>query len=101
MQVKEIAIYGAGGFAREVAWLVQACNEATDKFRVVCFIDDNVATHGSVLNRIPVVGLAEACERFPQAKVVGGVGTPRIRQRVMEKAAAAGFGSETIIHPTV
>ncbi|NIV38183.1 MAG: transferase [Anaerolineae bacterium] len=101
MQAKEIAIYGAGGFAREVAWLVQACNEGTERFRVVCFIDDNVATHGSALNEIPVVGLAEARERFPQAAVVGGIGTPKIRQRVMEKAATAGFGSHTIIHPRV
>jgi sugar O-acyltransferase (sialic acid O-acetyltransferase NeuD family) len=101
MQVREIAIYGAGGFAREVAWLVQACNEGAERFRVVCFIDDNVATHGSVLNEIPVIGLVEARERFPLAAVVGGIGTPKIRQRVMENAATAGFGSEAIIHPRV
>jgi sugar O-acyltransferase (sialic acid O-acetyltransferase NeuD family) len=101
MQITEIAIYGAGGFAREVAWLVQACNEGAERFRVMCLIDDNVAAHGSVLNGVPVVGLAEARERFPQARVVGGVGTPKIRQWLMEKAAAVGFGFETIIHPRV
>jgi len=101
VQVKQIAIYGAGGFAREVAWLVESCNEGANVFQVVCFIDDNVAMHGSTLNGIPVMGLAAARDRFPQASVVGGVGAPAVRQRLMEKAAAMGFGFETIIHPRV
>ena len=101
MRARQIAIYGGGGFAREVAWLVQACNVDSEVFQVVCFIDDNVAAQGSLLNEIPVVSLAEARERFPEARAVGGVGSPGTRQRLMEKAAAAGFGFETIVHPRV
>lgn len=101
MSSTQIAIYGGGGFAREVAWLVQACNVGADLYKVVCFIDDSEATHGSVLNGIPVMGLEEAHSRFPAAKVVGGVGSPQIRQRLMEKASEAGFGFATIVHPRV
>ncbi len=96
-----IAIYGAGGFAREVAWLVESCNVGADQYAVVCFIDDNQATHGSSLNGIPVLGLQEAHERFPGAFVVGAVGDPRLRQRLIEKAAAVGFGFRPIVHPRV
>ena len=99
--MKEIAIYGAGGHGREVAWLVQSCNRDEGVYQVVCFVDDNEAKHGAVLNGIPVMSLAMASQRFPQASVVGGVGTPRIRQRLMEKATAAGFEFATIIHPSV
>jgi len=70
-------------------------------YQVVCFIDDDTALQGRVLNGVPVMGLAEASARFPSAAVVGGVGAPAVRQRVMEKAAAAGFDFETIIHPRV
>ena len=101
MQVKQIAIYGAGGFAREVAWLVQSCNQDSETYGIVCFIDDNEATHGTLLNGIPVVSLETAQERYPEARVVGGVGTPKTRQRLMEKVSVAGFGYETIIHPRV
>jgi sugar O-acyltransferase (sialic acid O-acetyltransferase NeuD family) len=101
MQVKEIAIYGAGGFGREVAWLVQACSRDTAAYEVVCFIDDDEALHGTVLNNIPVMGLEIARHRFPEAKVVGGVGSPKARQTMMEKAAIVGFGFETMIHPRV
>jgi sugar O-acyltransferase (sialic acid O-acetyltransferase NeuD family) len=101
MEPRQIAVYGAGGFAREVAWLVQACNENAERYQVVCFVDDNQATHGTRLNDIPAMSLESARQQFPQARVVGGIGTPQTRQRVMEKAAAAGFEFETIIHPRV
>lgn len=101
MEVRQIAIYGGGGFAREVAWLVEACNEARQLYHVVGFIDDNQEAHGTELNGIPVIGLEVARKRFPDARVVGAVGTPKTRQIVIEKAAVAGFGFETIIHPRV
>ena len=99
--MKQIAIYGAGGFARGVAWLVQSCNVESESYRVVCFIDDNVENQGKIVNGIPVMDLLTAREQFPQARVVGGVGNPQIRQLLMEKAAQAGFEFETIIHPRV
>jgi sugar O-acyltransferase (sialic acid O-acetyltransferase NeuD family) len=99
MQRTDIAIYGAGGFAREVAWLVEACNSSSEAYRVVCLIDDNEAVQGKVLNGIPVVEMMAAKNQFPEAKVVGAIGNPKIRELLMEKAAAAGFGFETIIHP--
>jgi len=99
--MKYIAIYGGGGLAREVAWLVQSCSEGSETYQVVCFIDDNEALQGSVLNGIPVMSLEAVRRKFPFANVVGGVGVPQTRQVLMEKAAAAGFGFETIIHPRV
>jgi sugar O-acyltransferase (sialic acid O-acetyltransferase NeuD family) len=101
MQTKQIAIYGAGGFAREVAWLAQSCNKISEKYQVVCFVDDDEANHGKVLNGIPVMGLEQVSRQFPQARIVGGVGSPQARRLLMGKAAAAGFGFETIIHPNV
>lgn len=101
MQTRHIAIYGGGGFAREVAWLTQSCNRDGEAYRVVCFIDDDSAAHGRVLNGIPVMGLGAARAQFPEARVVGGVGAPRTRQLLMEKAVAAGFDFETVIHPRV
>ncbi len=101
MRPKEIAIYGAGGFAREVAWLIQSCNEKVDLYTVVAFIDDNRVTHGTILNGIPIVGLETVRDKFPQARVVGGIGTPRTREALIEKARDAGFDFETIIHPRV
>lgn len=99
MGVQQIAVYGAGGFARELAWLVQSCNGTEDLYQVVCFIDDNPATHGTLINEIPSMSLATAHQRYPDAAVVIGVGAPKIRQSIAQKVAAAGFCFATIIHP--
>jgi sugar O-acyltransferase (sialic acid O-acetyltransferase NeuD family) len=101
MGIGEIVIYGAGGFAREVAWLAECCASEDRACKPVCFIDDDVASHGKILNGLPVMGLEEARGEFPRARVVGGLGSPQVRQRVMEKAAAAGFRFATLIHPNV
>lgn len=65
------------------------------------FIDDDVGTHGKILNGIPIMGLERAREQFREARVVSGVGSPQTRQLLMEKAARVGFEFETIIHPRV
>jgi sugar O-acyltransferase (sialic acid O-acetyltransferase NeuD family) len=80
-----------------VAWLIDSC----PGFRSSCFVDDNEAHQGQVLNGYPVLSLATARERFPGARVVGAIGSPRAREVVMGKAAAAGFTPATIIHPRV
>jgi sugar O-acyltransferase (sialic acid O-acetyltransferase NeuD family) len=99
--VQQIAIYGGGGFAREVAWLVESCNFNYAQYQVVCFIDDNPALQGQVVNDFPVMSLKMAYSQFPQAKVVSGIGAPRTRQLIVEKAAAIGFDFLTLIHPRV
>lgn len=101
MDTVQIAVYGGGGFAREVAWLIQSCNQNSRRYDVVCFIDDDETLHGSELNGIPVIGLEAARARFPHVKVVCAIGSPQVRERVVQKAADAGFSFETIIHPNV
>jgi len=99
--IKEIAVYGAGGFAREVAWLVQSISELNENYKMVCFIDDNEKNQGQIINGIPVMRLLQAREKFPEASMIGGIGSPKTRQILMEKAAAAGFPFEILIHPRV
>jgi sugar O-acyltransferase (sialic acid O-acetyltransferase NeuD family) len=101
MMIEQIAIYGGGGFAREVAWLVQSCNQDEKRYDVVCFIDDNVHLQGQIINRIPVLSLEEAKSGFPGIGIVGAIGNPKTRQIVMEKVISAGFYTPTIIHPNV
>jgi sugar O-acyltransferase (sialic acid O-acetyltransferase NeuD family) len=92
--MKTIAIYGAGGFAREVAWLAESCEQ-----RVVCFVEDNPALVGKKVNGIPVLSLEEAVGRFTGAGIVSGIGSPKAREMVMQKAVAAGFAPVSLVHP--
>jgi sugar O-acyltransferase (sialic acid O-acetyltransferase NeuD family) len=97
----QIAVYGAGGFGREVAWLASACTIGTDPCQPVCFIDDSPSHRGLTINKLPVMGLDEARQSFPDAWATLAVGSPQVRERLAEKAAAAGFAFATLIHPRV
>src|SRR3954471_18517044 len=94
VQSKDIVVYGAGGFAREVAWLAAECGST-----VVGFIDDNPAMHGQKLNDIHVMGLKDVALRFPHAAVAIGIGSPAVREAVAAKAKAAGLRDAVLIDP--
>jgi sugar O-acyltransferase (sialic acid O-acetyltransferase NeuD family) len=91
-----IVIYGAGGFAREVAWLAEECGH-----EVKCFIDDNRAHGPERLNDFPVLSLTEAAERFPGAHVCAAIGSPAVRRTVTERALEHGLRPVTLIDPRV
>jgi sugar O-acyltransferase (sialic acid O-acetyltransferase NeuD family) len=93
-----LLIYGAGGMARELAWLLDACPEAGV---LAAFLDDDEQQHGRVVNGVPVMGLAAAAARYPGARIVGGVGSPRLREAMMGRATKAGLHAATLIHPRV
>jgi len=100
--MEQIVIYASGGFAREVAWLIESCNvNTTGKYEVVCFIDDDIKKQDISINDIPVMSLEKCYQLFPKALVVGGIGAPKIREQVIHKASEVGFKFATIIHPNV
>jgi sugar O-acyltransferase (sialic acid O-acetyltransferase NeuD family) len=93
-----LIIYGAGGMARELAWLAESCS---DVGALVAFLDDDANEHGRTVNGVPVMSLAEAVDRFPDAWVVGGVGQPALRERLVQRALEAGLRAATLVHPHV
>ena len=96
MTVDDVIVYGAGGFAREVAWLASECGA-----NVRAFVDDDASRVGTRLNEIEVVSLEQARARFSQAKLAVAVGSPAVRRALVQKAAAAGFAFAELIHPRV
>lgn len=95
-----IVIYGAGGHARETAWLIQAINHSRP-MHVACFADDDERAYGAVLNDTPVTSLADARARFPDALITIAIGNSRTRLRLADRAAQLGFGTASLIHPSV
>lgn len=95
----EFAIYGAGGFGREVKGLIHDVHGSTESLR--CFVDDHRAEPGAKVQGVPVLGLDEAKARFPAARMVIAVGHTRVRATLAKKAADAGWRFTTLVHPSV
>ena len=99
--MSEILVYGAGGFAREVAWLAQRCSTDSHRLTVGCFIDDASIPPGKQLNNVPVLSLEEARSRFPNGQVAIAVGKPAIRPMLASRVEQAGLRCATLVHPGV
>lgn len=94
MSDRSVAVYGAGGFAREVAWLAQECG-----YRVCCLIEDEPAVTGGSLNGVPILSLDETVSRFPSAAVAPAIGRPATREIVAGRARSRGRDFATLVHP--
>jgi len=95
----QIAIYGAGDFSREIAWLIESCNDVKNEYNFVCFMDDDKTVQGTELDGVPIINPINAYNQFSSLKIVGGVGNPKTRELMMQKAEQIGFEFATIIHP--
>lgn len=101
--LKDLYIIGAGGFGREVAWLVERINEIESAWNLKGFIDDNTATHGSLQDDYIVVGDCDYLMNITQEVwVVCAVGSAKIRRKIIEKLKNyANVKFATLIDPSV
>ena len=98
----DLLIIGAGGFAREAAWLVEDINLENNRFNLIGFVDEDPAKKGRVLNGYPVLGgFADLKGAANKARAVCAVGSPKSRLSLVEKARRQGLSFTSLIHPGV
>lgn len=79
---EKVVVVGAGGFGRELAWLVSRL----DGYEVVGFVDDNESIQGSTVNGYPILGTIDWLVEQQEPYAVGmGIGIPRIKAKVVER----------------
>jgi sugar O-acyltransferase (sialic acid O-acetyltransferase NeuD family) len=93
--VRDLVIVGAGGFARETAAAATAAG-----WRVLGFLDDDPALHGTTRSGLPILGPI-----VPEttAAVVVCVGNPRnytTRRRIVQRLGLPEQRYATVVHPT-
>ena len=85
-KMKDLYIIGAGGFGREVAWLVERINSVTPMWNLKGFIDDNESIQGTLEDGYPVVGDCAYLNSLVQESwCVCAVGSAKIRRKIIEK----------------
>jgi sugar O-acyltransferase (sialic acid O-acetyltransferase NeuD family) len=92
--VRDLVIVGAGGFARETAAAATAAG-----WRVLGFLDDDPALHGTTRSGLPILGPVAA---MAETAVVVCVGNPRdytARQRIVERLGLPAERYATVVHP--
>ncbi|MGL5596184.1 MAG: acetyltransferase [Cetobacterium sp.] len=97
--MKKIYIVGSGGFAREVAWLIEDINEKKPTWEIMGFIDENEDNIGKELNGYKVLGNLEYLNKQEKSYVTIAIGTGEVREKISDKIKKHEFS--ILIHPSV
>ena len=98
--MKDIAIFGVGGFGREVLTLIQDINHVEQTWNVVGFFDDGYEV-GYESHGLKVLGgTKELSEWKTPLAVTIAIGAPRIRKAILENIHNELIEFPTLIHPT-
>jgi sugar O-acyltransferase (sialic acid O-acetyltransferase NeuD family) len=96
---QRIVILGAGGFAREVLDVYDACNQAGwGPFEVIGFLADDQPP-GTMINERPVLGDVSWLTDTDRPLAVCAIGDPAVRRRVVRRATELGVSFHTVVHP--
>ncbi|MFV2039803.1 MAG: NeuD/PglB/VioB family sugar acetyltransferase [Acidimicrobiales bacterium] len=105
MTKKRIAIVGAGGFAREVEWLIRDINRAGPAYEFLGFVVSDLSKLGEHDSRDQVLGDYDWLDNsLGTADALAiGIGTPGARLKVGDELSDRFPGIEwpTLVHPSV
>lgn len=85
-EMKDLYIIGAGGFGREVAWLVRRINAIKPTWNLLGFVDDAVEKQGGEEDGYPVLGSIQSLQTVAKdTYVVCAVGSAKVRRDIIDK----------------
>lgn len=100
--MNDLIIVGAGGFGREVAWLVERINAVQLTWNLLGFLDDNDALQGEQVDGYSVLGTIEHITLYMDAWLVCGIATARVRKSIIQRLNSYGeLKYATLIDPSV
>lgn len=102
--MKDIAVFGAGGFGREVANLIRRINTSTEtpEWNFIGFFDDNLSLKGTS-NEYGVVlgGTTELNTYDGELSIAIGVGSPNAVRAIVGNITKADVKYPNLLDPTV
>lgn len=99
--MKDLYIIGAGGFGREVAWIVERINSIKPTWNLKGFIDDNETLWGSTEGEYHVFGGCEYLSALKDVYAVCAVGSSNVRKKIIEKLKDTSVKFATLVDPSV
>lgn len=98
--MKDIAIFGAGGFGREVACLINRINEHQPTWNLIGFFDDGKPKGTEVSHFGRVLGGKEALLNYDrELAVVVAIGSAGVVRKIVENIDNANIYFPNIVHP--
>ena len=98
--MKNIAIFGAGGFGREVKTIIDRINNINpNTYNFLGFYDDGIEKD-TIINGFPILGgINELNQLEDELALVISVADPKIKINILEKIKNSKINYPVIIHP--
>ena len=97
--MKDLVIFGAGGFGKEVAQLVEDINASAKSWNFLGYIDETTEKQGTLVNGHPVLGNLSWFAHNPTVYAVCAIGNPLHKYRLVEQIDRYHIPFATLIHP--
>lgn len=98
---KKLYIIGAGGFGKEVKWLVERINKISHIWDIAGYIDDNFEK-GTMINGVPVIGNIDYLNSIREPiNVVCAIGSSITRRTTIEKITSLHIEFPNLLDPSV
>ena len=99
--MKKIAIYGAGGFGREVACLIRKINEQSPEWELVGFFDDGIKKDTKNEYGLVLGGIDEVNSYPEELAIVISIASPKIVEKIVGNITSSKIYYPNIISPDV
>ncbi|MCD7942874.1 MAG: serine acetyltransferase, partial [Bacteroides intestinalis] len=100
-KMKDIAIYGAGGYGREVACIIRRINEVNAEWNFIGFIDDGVAAGDSTEYGKVLGGMDFINSYAEELALVIPIGNPSVIQKIIDAIDNDLISYPNIVDPDV
>lgn len=98
--MNDLAIYGAGGFGREVACLIELINRINPTWNLIGFFDDGEAVGSKVSHFGTVLGDIDAVNAYPSdLAIVMAIGSPMAVKKIVSRISNQNISYPNIICP--
>lgn len=98
---RDIVIYGAGGFGREVHQLIDQINTLKKEYNILGFVDDGVPI-GSLVNGLPILGGINFLKKIKyNISVAIAIATPSFLENFISQIENSKIDYPNLIHPSV
>jgi sugar O-acyltransferase (sialic acid O-acetyltransferase NeuD family) len=99
--MKKIAIFGIGGFGREVLTLINHINGLSNQYQFIGFFDDAYSKGDYVLSYEILGGVEDINNINEELAIVVAIGDPKTKKKIIEKINNSNIYFPTLIHPSV
>ena len=97
--MKDIVIIGAGGFGKEVAWLIEQINKKSPTWNLLGFVDDQIEVE-TIINGYPVLGDIDYLNDKAY-NLICSISHSQTRQKIVFKLQKTKNKFAKLVHPNI